>query len=252
MTRARGIFTGVVLLGCALAPTLAYAQGETAAPSEAAAQGETKFELGLRTGYGIALGKATGEADDNMSTVIAGQIPLWIDLGARIRERVFVGAYFSYGFGILGGEFADDCDAASTAAEAQGASSSCSISDMRLGAQALYHFGPTNEGHAWLGGGIGYEWLSVGQSIEAGGQEASLDLTVHGFELLNVQVGGDFPVAKNFAVGPFVGFTLSQYGSASIGCSGNACEGDTSDSEFIDDKSLHHWLFIGVRGTGLP
>ncbi|HVR18229.1 MAG TPA: hypothetical protein VMS65_00990 [Polyangiaceae bacterium] len=246
MTRARGILTAFVLLGGALAPTVAYAQGE------AAAQGETKFEIGFRTGFGLPLGKAAGDADDNMSSATAGQIPLWLDIGARIQEKVFVGGYFSYGFGFLGGDLADACDDADAAAAAQGASVSCSTSDMRLGAQGLYHFGPLNEGHAWLGGGIGYEWWKFGQSVEAGGQEQSITFTADGFEFLNVQVGGDFPVAKGFAVGPFLAFTLAQFGTVTASCSGDACGNDTSNSESIDDKALHHWLFLGVRGTVLP
>jgi hypothetical protein len=224
---------------------VAYAQGE------AEVQGETKFELGLRTGFGIPLGKAADGADDDMSDVTAGQIPLWLDIGARIRERVFVGAYFSYGFGILGGDFSDACDEAEEVADAAGASFSCSTSDMRLGAQAIYHFGAPSETHPWLGGGIGYEWWSFGQSVEVGSQEQSLGITGHGFEFLNVQVGGDFPAAENFAVGPFLAFTLSQFGTASVTCGGDGCPDDL-ESESIDDKAFHYWLFLGIRGAVLP
>ena len=222
------------------------------APSEARAQEETKVELGVRTGFAIPFGKIAGDATEDMNEAIAGQIPLWLDLGARIGGRVFVGAYFSYGFGLLGGELSDVCDEAEDAAAAAGASSSCSTTDMRLGAQAHYHFGAPSENHVWLGGGLGYEWWSFGQSIEAGGQEATLSVTGHGFEFLNVQVGGDFPVTDGFALGPFVAFTFAQFGTAGASCSGNACDGDDSESESIEDKALHEWLFLGVRGVGLP
>jgi hypothetical protein len=231
--------SAAVAVVCVVAPSVANAQEAAAKP-----------ELGLRTGYAIPLGKLSGDATEDMNEAIAGQIPLWLDLGARIRDRVFVGAYFSYGFGILGGDLGDACDAAEEQAEALGADSSCSTTDMRLGAQAHYHFGPPNENHVWLGGGIGYEWWRFGQSVEAGGQEATVSLTGHGFEFLNVQVGGDFPVAEGFALGPFAAFTLAQFGTVSIDCSGD-CGTFGSDSESIDEKALHEWLFFGVRGVGV-
>ncbi|HEX6278071.1 MAG TPA: hypothetical protein VFZ53_33735 [Polyangiaceae bacterium] len=212
---------------------------------------ETRVELGMRTGYAVPIGKAAENATLDMNEGIAGQIPLWFDLGARIGERVFVGPYFSYGFGILGESLADDCDEAQSQGEAVGIDVSCSTTDMRLGAQVLYHFGPPNETHLWLGGGIGYEWWRFSQSLESSTAQATLSVTAHGFELLNLQVGGDFPLSEHFALGPFMAFTLAQYGKASGDCSGD-CSGVSSSSDSIDDKSLHQWLFFGIRGTGLP
>ena len=115
------------------------------APALAAAAGETKFEAALRSGYGIPLGKATADATADMSEATAGQIPIWLDLGARIKERVFLGASFSYGFGFLGSEYSEACQ--QQAAGTEDLRITCTSTDVRLGATALYHFGPQSEIH---------------------------------------------------------------------------------------------------------
>jgi hypothetical protein len=227
-----------VFLGCWLA----------GAPANAA--GETRFEAALRTGYGVPLGKATADASLDMSEAIAGQIPIWLEAGARIRERVFLGAYFSYGFGFLGSTYSDACHDAATAATSR-VELTCSSSDLRLGALALYHFGQPREIHAWLGGGIGYEFWSLNQSIANGTQSADLSSTAHGFEVLSIQFGGDFPVAGGFVLAPFVTLTLAQFGSVTGSCSGD-CTGITTRSASITEKSFHEWLFFGVRVAVLP
>lgn len=219
------------------------------APAVANAAAETKFEVALRTGYGIPIGKASADATIDMSEAVAGQIPIWFDLGARIRERVFLGAYFSYGFGFLGSSYSEDCE--QQAAATENLRITCSSTDVRLGAMALYHFGPPSEIHAWLGGGIGYEWWSLKQSVELGSESADLSVTGNGFEVLNVQFGGDFPAGKYFAIAPFVALTLGQFGRAAGSCSGD-CEGVSTSSASISNKSFHEWLFFGVRGALLP
>jgi hypothetical protein len=93
--------------------------------------------------------------------------------------------------------------------------------------------------------------LRISQTVEFGSERQTLGITGHGFEFLNVQIGGDFPVAKGFAVGPFFAFTLAQFGTASASCSGDGCP-DDPDSEEIDDKALHEWLFFGIRVVAVP
>ena len=168
------------------------------------ASADAKFELGLRTGYGVPFGKVyDGEGNDSgddLSEGVAGQIPLWVDAGARIGGKLFVGGYAVYGLGILSDEFSNDCDDADQAADAVGGSVSCSASDVRLGAQVQYHFGEAGASiDPWVGGGLGYEWLSISEQIEVSGEDADLTLTLHGFEFLNVQFGLDFPVSDAVA-----------------------------------------------------
>jgi hypothetical protein len=88
--------------------------------------------------------------------------------------------------------------------------------------------------------GAGYEWLFL--SASSGGVDISGTAT--GFEFGNLQLGGDIPVAPNFAIGPFVGLSFGEYGNISL--SGGGSSMDMS----ITSKSFHEWLEFGVRGVG--
>ncbi len=189
---------------------------------------DSGFEIGARLGWGFPLGESADEND--LSDSISGQIPLQLDLGYRLDPQLFVGGYFQYGIGFV----ADD---------ACGGGADCSASNVRLGLQATYHFTPVNQGNAgWLGAGIGYEWASL--SAEGGGMEAST--TLSGFEFFNIQGGYDFKVTDQFRVGPYGMFTLAQYSNASLEFNGQEQDGD------IEEKGLHQWLFVGVKGTFGP
>lgn len=207
-----------------------------AVATPAAAQ-ESGFEAGLRTGYGLPLGDAADGANEEISSVIAGVVPLWVDLGYRATPNVFIGAYFQYGFGLLGDDLDDLCDTDVFDVD-------CSVHSHRLGAQLHYHFSPRESADPWLGIGFGYEWLSM--SIE--GEGGKLSVTSRGFELANFQGGVDFYPAENFYLGPFLSFSLDQYSSAEFECSGPFDCGDAEVDGDIEDKSIHNWLMIGVRG----
>jgi hypothetical protein len=79
--------------------------------------------------------------------------------------------------------------------------------------------------------------------------QADQSSTGKGFEFINLQGGLDFKVAPGLALGPFLSFSIGQYSSASVSCSGNACGGFASASDDIDEKAPHQWLLLGVRGT---
>jgi hypothetical protein len=204
---------------CALAlPSTVYAQ-------------EGGFEGGLRTGYGIPLGKATDVARDDLSEGISGIIPLWVDAGYRIDQSLFVGGYFQYGYGFIGDTFEEACDLDGV---------SCSTNSIRVGAQIHYHFAPTSPANPWIGYGFGYEWFNI--DVEGPGGEATI--TASGFEFANFQVGLDFMAAPNFYLGPFLSFSLDQY--SSLDCSGSACLNVEDGS--IDERSIHQWFVFGIRG----
>ncbi len=185
------------------------------------------FELGARIGYGLPLGEVAEDGD--LDEAIASQVPIWIDAGYRINESLFVGGYFAYGFGQLSDEIDDLC--------VDGVD--CSLSVMRFGVQGVYNILPSTESTSpWVGLGIGYE--IYGLSVEAAGESA--DLSASGFEFANLQGGVDFEVANAMRVGPFLSFSLGQYSSVEA-------DGDSQD---IENKALHQWLTLGVRGTFGP
>lgn len=203
-----------------------------------------EFELGFRTGYGVPFGKANGTAEVDMNEGIAGQVPLWLDLGARLEERYYVGAYLAYGIGILGDTQEAQCDQAE--AQFSGVDVSCSTHDWRFGAQFQYHIGEVQRPHGWLGVGVGYE--VVGWSITAtqGTQEATLSIGSGGWEFVNLQAGLDIPLTDKLALGPFATFTVAQYEDVSSDCSGS-CTGFQGPDGELEDKSIHNWLLFGVR-----
>jgi hypothetical protein len=83
----------------------------------------------------------------------------------------------------------------------------------------------------WVGVGIGYEVTSMTASLA--GASASTDFS--GFEFVNLQLGGDFKVGSNFALGPYVALSVAQYSSV----------GGVTGFE----KGTHEWLQFGLKGT---
>jgi len=232
---AKRSFAVCFALAMLLVTSIARAQEEDPRPAgraEAAAPRGTggAVEFGLRTGYGIPLGhtgKAAGDtSDDKLSSTISGEIPLWVDLGYRLNPNVYLGLSFQYAFG-----FVPDGQCSSGA--------SCSISDLRLDANFMYHVTPDQPADFWLGFGVGYEWLRLSLSE----QGITADGSAGAFEFANFQVGVDFAVAPAFSLGPFVSFSLGQYRSLSL-----SAPGLSTDQDLVD-KSLHEWLVLGVRGS---
>jgi outer membrane protein W len=203
---------------------------ETAAPAtesapvtEADAAGfDKKIMLGVRTGYSIPMGDAAKDAPLNDG--VSGMIPLQLDLGYRVTPNIVVGGYFQYGFVMV-----KDCP--------DGAD--CSGNDLRFGVQGQYHLSPGESINPWFGVGLGYEILK--NKAEAAGVEVTA--SSKGMEFLNLQGGADFAVADGIGVGPFVSLSLGQFSKAKIEGGGMEMDGD------IEDKAMHQWLTIGVRGT---
>lgn len=208
------------------------------------AQAQAKLELGLRTGVGFPFGKATDAADDELSKLIAGQVPLWLDFGARIAQRFYVGGYLAYGFGIPGETLLDECDAATGNVEM-----SCSAHDWRFGAQFHVHLGEPRQPHPWFGAGIGYEFVGWTITAEQGNQEASASVGAAGWEFFNLQAGVELPITEVVALSPFAAFTVAQYADLTLECTGPC--GIPSQEHAIEDRALHHWMLLGLRATFL-
>ena len=221
----RKAIRSVGVLGC-LASVVATAEAIGKEPG-------TGLELGFRTGYAHALGKATNEGTDPyMDSVVTGNVPLWFDLGYRVTPNVLLGGYFQYGFGFPG-DYIEGCGDSGV---------SCSLPVVRLGVQVHYHVQPFEVVDPWFGAGIGYEWFTL--SATEDGMSGSLGLS--GFEFVNLQAGIAFGLGekKKFAIGPFVALSLAQY--SSISC-GGILSGRCPDE--VSEKALHEWLTFGVRGT---
>ena len=188
----------------------------------------------MRAGFGIPLGEAFGSGgtfSNKMSDLSSYTIPIWVDVGVRLWNSLFFGAYFSYGFG------------GSTDATTCGSGFSCSPSTLRFGGQVHWHPAGSASVDPWVGLGSGYEKLSIGVS----GGSTSGTLEFSGWEWATAQLGIDFALGSVVRIGPWVSFSIGQYGTGTVGGSGGG-----SQSQPIENKGTHEWLMGGVRLVILP
>ena len=204
------------------------------------------FELGVRTGYALPMGNATGASNSSLSTYVTGAVPLWADLGYRIGSpNIFVGGYVSYGALLvnstapIGGGFT--CGSTGIG---------CNANWVMLGAQVQYHAKPESSFDPWLGAAIGIENVKVNASDGS----ASASQTITGWDYLILQVGGDYHGSTLFGFGPLLMLGFGQYGNVSqsnviLVSKGVASTQSGSISTSITNTALHEWLFVGLRGT---
>ena len=205
----------------ALAAAVVLSSNAGAESSEATKR-EYGLAFGLRTGYAIPFGSTS--SNSNLSDLVKGMVPIWIDAGFRFSPYVYLGAFFQYGFGIVPSNL--NCNGGS-----------CSESDLRLGVNVHYHFIPSGLVDPWAGIGVGYEWFNVNLNGNPSGTAS-----VRGWEFVNIQFGTDFKLSRLVSLGPFVAFTISEYTTVS------ASSGSVSVSADIPNKAIHGWLMFGVRG----
>ncbi len=187
------------------------------------ARSEAQIGIGARIGYAFGTGDVAADSTGTvkMSDWNKAQIPIQVDLMFHVIPGLSIGPYFSYGFGQTGGDLDRACSATGM---------DCSTSVIRLGAQATYTLPPPLP--IWVGAGLGYEW----NRVDTGGQG---EFTVRGWEFLNLQAGLDFLATPVLRFGPFIMLSLAQYDTGEVTGFGSGS---------IQDKKIHEWFEIGVRG----
>ena len=221
----------------------AAATSPTPAPAPAPAStgydpNATHFEAALRVGVGFPMGSAyqtTTGGDVNLGDWSSFTIPVQLDLGVRLGGSWFLGAYFSYGF-------AGSSSVAFTSFTCGVSDVKCSPSTLRFGGQVHWHFLGNVSTDPWIGLGSGYERVNLGVTGATG--EGSLNLS--GWEFVNVQLGLDFALGSAVKLGPWVSFSIGQYGSIGGSSGGSGISGD------ITNKTIHEWVMGGVRLVILP
>lgn len=178
-------------------------------------------EIAARTGYGVPIGRAARSV--TMADTLAGKIPLHLEGGYRFRDRLMLGAYVEFAYGVGDPPSKVFCEPGSLPA--------CSMRDVRVGAQAHWHFAPRASADPWLGIGAGYEVLL----------DRGHNTSIRGFELGNVQAGVDFDAGGELIVGPFAQLSLGIYNASYLTTEWQ----ETRWS--IDQKAVHGWLTFGVR-----
>lgn len=194
------------------------ASGGAAVSTDAPPDAGGKIKIGLRLGYSIPMGDSA--KDSKLSDGISGVIPIWLDLGYMVTPNIMIGLYGMYGIAMLNSDIKDACD-------------DCSASQMRFGLQGQYHISPAASLDPWVGLGIGYEIMSFKAPNPVG--TGTIDADLKGIEFANIQGGADFKVSDALTVGPFLSFSLGQYSKS----------GDAD----IENKAMHEWLTLGVKGT---
>jgi opacity protein-like surface antigen len=223
-----------------IAAALTLAAGSTARGGEQSASG---IEIGARLGYAFSaghLGAPPNGTDNPLGDYVGGQVPVWLDAGYRFNHDLYLGAYFSYGFGVVNDDRQGLC---------RNANVDCSASDLRLGLMGRLHLPPIAQLSPWLGLGIGYEWGSFSLQQSAVGS-TDTDSGWSGFELANLQLGADYKLAPKIAIGPFLSVSIGQFRhlSTTMAIGNNT---GTTDQD-LAKTSLHEWILIGARVAFAP
>jgi outer membrane protein len=230
------------LMGGVFVPSTARADdsgSDSDAKKDAAeSAGPSGLEAGMRLGYALPMGQVSGSGTNPaMSNLYSGMVPLWFDLGYRASPHWYVGGYFQYGFASVG-PLSGGAGMTGTASCSNGLS--CSGSVLAGGLDAHYHFQPAETFDPWVGFGVGYEVANL--SMSQG--NASAGISFNGFQFLNLSLGGDLRVSRNFAVGPYALFSLGEYSSCGFSDAATAL-GTCS----VPQTALHQWLSFGLRAT---
>jgi hypothetical protein len=189
-------------------------------------------------GVGFPMGSAyqtTSGTDVSLGDWSSFTIPVQLDLGVRLGGSWFLGAYFSYGF-------AGSSSVAFSTFTCGVGDVKCSPSTLRFGGQVHWHVLGNAATDPWIGLGSGYERVNLSVSGATG--EGSLNLS--GWEFVNVQLGLDFALGSAVKIGPWVSFSIGQYGSVGGASGGSGVSGD------ITNKTIHEWVMGGIRLVILP
>jgi hypothetical protein len=191
--------------------------------------------MAFRTGYALPFGKFDGGPNEELSNAFSGQVPLTLDIGAKVGKNVFLGGYLGFGFGGTGDLLRPTC-------ASDGAT--CVTATVRTGLEVLYYFLPDRLVDPWIGYGIGYEGSGVGISVPG---HPEFVFAGRGIEFAHLLAGFDFRLSKTFGLGPFVDFSLGEYINAHI----DLGTGESADGA-IASKAMHQWLALGVRAVFFP
>jgi hypothetical protein len=194
----------------------------------------TGLELGARVPFAFPIGEAQRNVD--LADEIAWQVPFELNVGYR-EERITFGLYVGYGVATPGQPLEATCDAPGV---------TCRAHSIRAGVQLLYHFAPKKPIGGWISGGVGYEKIGLGASVE--NADAQFSASYKGVEFASLQGGIDFRSKSGFGLGPFMGLLPGRYLEVSAECSGRDCPAGPSGAS-IGETTSHYWIVLGVRGA---
>jgi hypothetical protein len=193
---------------------------------------ESGLSLGVRAGYGIPLGSASGAQGAALSKYVSRSVPLQIEGGWRFSPKLYAGAYFQYAFASTGSLINS---------LACGPGVDCSGSDLRFGVDVIYTFLPRARIAPWVGVGAGYEIMNLQASEGA----ERVELKFRGFEFGHLMAGADYRLWPNVRVGLFTALTFAQFSTFETPFDENGNFGPLRTVNL--PKAFHEWLQFGVR-----
>jgi hypothetical protein len=206
----------MVALGLSGSTRPAFAAEEAGSPARSGSvEPRTGFQMALRTGWTLPMGSADGAHD--MTQLVAAQLPVVLEVGARFVPSLLLGGYMGAGFG--------------------NANTNGSALGLRIGGEALWYLAPDKTYDPWVGYGFGYE------SISKGG-----DSSYSGLEFAHIMGGVDFRVSKAFDLGPYFDVSIGKY----LHHDENYVADGTPIDGAIQQTATHEWVAFGLRGTVLP
>ena len=215
----------------------AAAEGDARAARPADASDEPTFVglyLAARTlGFAVPYGNASGALGDTLPARHAVLfLPIGIDAGIRLGDRMRIGANFTYNMGNEGSteHSTNRCDNDYL---------TCSSSMLRVGLGAEAHFVPEGVPDPWLGLGFGMTRDSQRYHDSALPRDES-NWSI-GYEMI-VSTGMQFRTSRRFAVGPFVSASIGRYVYAST-----EIDSETTAAGPFPHEANHGWLSAGLR-----
>ena len=193
------------------------------------------FQLAIRSGAAIPLGSVSPTV--KMSDALGVQVPLIVDVGAKVIPNLLLGGYVGVAVGGAAGQIEQACNQVGV---------NCTGIGFRFGVMAQWNFRPDKRVNPWLGYAFGYELGGSSGSNDPN----SVSNSIRGFEFGHLLAGIDFRLQDYFGVGPFVDASLGRYDYAKneINSGGNVV--DTGGT--LAAKSFHSWVIIGLRATMFP
>lgn len=227
---------------CTLMSNLALAQGTGDAPPARPGPILQGWTSAVGLGYGLGFGDLYAPPDldspfpnsdyinPSLRGNVAGHLPVSIGFGYRPSRFLSFGGTIEFAH-----VFVKDC-----------ASSECSSSDLRLGAELRFHITPDRRLSPWISLGLGYEkyHLQIGNPS----RDYSREVGLAGYDL-DLQIGAGIRVTRLMTIGPYVGLRVGAYGNFRFQDSSRG-GGPRVDIDIPDaSRVMHQWLTFGARGA---
>ena len=196
------------------------------------AAAQAGFTMGGRLGLGVPFGELQGEVggvsgtQGDLGDVVAVEAPsINLHLGAAFAEdRFAVEGFFELSPLVISEKTNDWCRANDA---------NCKVLGTRFGVTGSFRFFPKGSLTPWVGGGLGYERLSVDQEVR------SFVYTGISYELMG---GLDVKADQGASWGPYASLQLGSFSDVEF-------DSDLYGSDsWPANAGIHGWFQLGIRG----